>query len=109
MTSPTPEPFEEEMLKRARWLCENRGEREIRLDKAHEVPFRVFKTDRLSLSIEESADQVQIALKHEEKLGMWLIYYAAHPPDESIFKPEHYEECAKLMRPLMVLDDLADV
>jgi len=104
------EPYEEEMLNRARWLCDNRGEREIRLDKAHDVPFKAFRSDRLSLAIEVASDQVQVAMTFEWISVAWLIYYVEPwAPDESIFRTKHYQECVELMRGLMLLDDLADV
>lgn len=103
------EPFEDEMLRRARRLVENRGEREIRLDKAYDVPFKVFKTDRLSLAIDSRNDRLSVAMTFAGISGSWLIYYVAQPHNESIFRPEHYEKCAELMRSLMLLEDLANV
>lgn len=102
------EPYEEEMLQRARWLCENRGEEEICLDKAHEVKFRSFRFGRLSASIDERTDQVRVALKFEGIDGSWLIYYESIDGGP-IFRTEAYKEAVEIMRPLMLLDDLADV
>ena len=105
------EPFEEEMLQRARQLVTTRGKR---VDRGHHDWFLAYQADRLYLSIREDDDKVGVHLKHPDKVGVWAIYYVdldhvIGVTSESIYQPEHYEECVKLMRALLVLDDLADV
>lgn len=98
------------MLRRARKLVETRGEREIRLDKAHELPFLSFKTDRLSLAIDSTTDKLQIAIKSKGLFGARLIYY--EDPwrlQDSIYKPGRYQEAVEIMRKAMLLEDIADV
>jgi len=103
------DPFEEEMLRRARQLCVTRGRRIVKVDKAYDVPYHAFKDDRLSVSIRESTNQVEVAMTLEWISGSWLIYYVdPYQPSESIFRPEHYEEAVELMRQMMILEDLAD-
>jgi hypothetical protein len=110
MTSPTSEPYEEEMLQRARILCETRGTLEMMDEKGRSIPFMVFRTDRLRLAIDTRTNEIQIGLRNEVGVGLWAIYHVDTSLGQySVFKPERYQECVELMRPLMVLDDLADI
>ena len=102
------ESIEQEMLRRARTLCETRGKR---VDRLHHDWFRDYRADRLHLSIREEDDQVLVCLSPIGSINDWAVYYPDLDPadDNSIYLSEQYEECVELMRAVMVLDDLADV
>jgi len=106
------EPFEEEMLQRARQLVTTRGKR---VDRGHHDWCLFYKSGRIHLSIREDDDQtIRVALELLGKVGIYTIYYPDLDHDigqtsESIYMPQHYEECVMLMQALLVLDDLADV
>jgi len=105
------EPYEEEMLRRARRLVEAYGDRTSKVDKAYDVWFRSYRVGDLYLEIREADDKVLVSLRNMGGAGgIWAVYYPNMGfPNDSVYKPEHYQECVELMRPLMVLDDLADV
>lgn len=99
--------IEQEMLRRARHLCMNRGER--RDADLHDWE-TVFRQGRIHCAVREDDNKVMISLQEESAWGWhWIYFVDMDRESDSLYLPEHYEEATALMRNMMILDDLADV
>lgn len=102
------ESVKEEMLRRAGHLARSQGLYDLIFDGAH---YHV-EHGKIAATVMEKDGRVSVYLKRPTG-SYQLIYhedYNTDPDgDDSIFKPERYQEALDELRGIQVLSDLADV